>query len=454
MKQVFLASGSAIWYLLFNFGCCRTGLEHRFWTWLGLHRCVPPVVPGRISRIIRRALLFGALLLIAPSSVYAAQINPSIKVRLFSQQHLNEVTLHGYGGLRASGQRVQGALMLAVENDQVVAYDRAGLRIVKPAISIASRSGRWIDLETDEGTSRRTVGWLNVSVKDGRLFIINILPLETYVLGIVNGELGSLQFNYESLKAQIVASRSYVLASLGRHHTYDFCDGPHCQVYDGTASIRPDFKLAMQVSRGEYLSYHGHPIPAFFHDSCGGHTAAVETVWKKSSPVPYLQGVQDDDGEEAAYCRNAPLAHWSFYASRQDLRDCFYRKGWIKGYDALDTLKVVQLDESDRAHYVLIQTAHPRWLPATEVRKVVIRYFGTEVLRSTVFEITRDHDGFRFDGRGWGHGVGLCQWGAIEMGKEGKNYREILAHYYPGTKIDRLPEEMYVSADQRPADVQ
>jgi len=84
----------------------------------------------------------------------------------------------------------------------------------------------------------------------------------------------------------------------------------------------------------------------------------------------------------------------------------------------------------------------------------MIHHFGQEVLKSTVFTVKREGDGFRFTGRGWGHGVGLCQWGAIQMGKEGKSYRQILAHYYPGTTLEHLPDTQYALADHATTAVQ
>jgi stage II sporulation protein D len=388
------------------------------------------------------------------SSVAAVDWNPSIKVRLLANEPVHSITILGYGGLRISGQRMHGPVTLYVHDQYVVVKDTGGQIFMQDRPTIASRGARWIDLTPPEGGTRRTVGWLSVSVHNGMLQIVNVVPLETYVLGIVKGEMGSVHFNYESLKAQVVASRSYVLATRGHRHTeYDFCDGPHCQVFEGTASIIPNFKMAMQSSRGEYLAYHGKPIPAFYHDSCGGKTASIQTVWNESSAVPYLQSVEDN-GKVNAYCAESPMAHWTFYASRRDLHECFTAKGWINDYDALDTLRVVVLDDSERARFVLIQTAHPRWLPAIDVRKAVIRHFGKEVLKSTVFTIVREGDGFRFLGRGWGHGVGMCQWGAIEMGKEGKTYREILAHYYPGTTLERLTEPLFVKSSTSDTAVQ
>jgi stage II sporulation protein D len=165
----------------------------------------------------------------------------------------------------------------------------------------------------------------------------------------------------------------------------------------------------------------------------------VADVWG-TGETPYLAGVPDN------YCSQGRRAHWSFHAGRAALRACLAEAGWIQDADALDTLRVVTFDRSGRADQVLIQTQHPLWVPASGFRQALLRYFKSEVLPSTLFQVSRSGSEFVFTGRGWGHGVGLCQTGAIGMASKGKSYREILAHYYPGTELDRLPELQFASA--------
>ncbi len=390
------------------------------------------------------AVLALASTVVSYSPAYALEPPKAVRIRLLSNESLSSVTLEAYAGLRVSQQRAWGKVTISVIGNAIHVVDEKDLNFVSTYANFASRAGRWIDMQRPYKTNSRTVGWIQITVKDGKLQMVNVLPIETYVLGIVEGELGSLNFHPESLKAQLVASRSYVLAKLGRHKVdgFDFCDRPHCQYFKGTDSIRPDYKQAMSVTRGEYMAFKGRPIPAFYHDNCGGKTAAIQDVWKTPS-CPYLPSVEDNATEtddEMDYCRNAPTATWSFDAQRDVLRKCFSREGWIRGYDALDTLRVIRINSSDRAHQVLVQTAHPRWISASEFRRVLNAYFGKEVVKSTYFMITRKKDTFTLSGKGWGHGVGLCQWGAIEMGRQGHSYREILRHYYPGTNIQRLIE--------------
>jgi stage II sporulation protein D len=374
-------------------------------------------------------------------SAVAFPQSTSVRVGLFANHPPEQIEVTGYAGLRILGDSASGAVTLRAHTGEVEARDAKGHSWRAPVVTLASRGTRWIDLKSP-AAGRRTVGVLHVRALNGRLQISNVLPIETYVLGVVQGELGSLHFNPESLKAQIVASRSFVLASRppagqagGRHAAdgFDFCDGPHCQVFSGTREINGAFKTAMQETRGQFLSYQGRAIPGYFHDTCGGRTASVSDVWG-APRAPYLCGVADD------FCRHARRAQWSFRASRGALRSCLAEAGWIQDAEALDGLRVATFDSSGRADQVCIQAHHSLWVPSAAFRQALLRHFKGEVLPSTLFQISRNGSEFIFAGKGWGHGVGLCQSGAIAMASAGKSYREILSHYYPGTQLDRLPE--------------
>jgi stage II sporulation protein D len=223
----------------------------------------------------------------------------------------------------------------------------------------------------------------------------------------------------------------------GRHNHsgYEFCDGPHCQVFK---SIPHDGDVALEQAlasvRGVYLSYHGRPIAAFYHHSCGGVTSRVEDVWPMA-PEPYLVAVPESPNSS---CRLGDSSKWSFAQSRKSLASCFRKAKWLNAQEALDTIKVVRNDPSGRAKVIMIQGNRTLLIPVGKLRNVINQYYGTEVLRSAMFTITRVNDQFVFKGRGWGHGVGLCQEGAMWMARHGKTYQEILNHYFPQTKFSHL----------------
>jgi stage II sporulation protein D len=368
-------------------------------------------------------------------AIPAAAQPTTVRIGLFQGRTPQTIQINGYGGLRVSGRAARGTLTVSCRGNQVVAKDAHGAMWGSASLTVASRGGRFIDVEGDGLAVRRTIGYLQIRLYENRLQIVNVLPIETYVLGVVEPELGSLQFNPESMKAQIVASRSYLLATRNRHRSegFDFCDRPHCQVYGGTHAINQAFKQAMQETRGQFLAYAGKPIPAFFHDNCGGRTASMGDAWHIDN-APYLASVEDD------YCKTAPRHHWTYRIDRRILRQALAEAGWIQEFDALSALRVVSFNSSGRADQVCIQTNQPRWVPADEFRQALNRHIGSEVIPSTLFMVKKDQQEFLFVGRGWGHGVGLCQWGAIEMARAGKSYKQILRHFYPGTSFDRLPD--------------
>ena len=297
---------------------------------------------------------------------------------------------------------------------------------------------------------RRIEGVLTVSVRPNSLQVINRMPTEVYILGVIEPELGSLNFPVDSLRAQIIACRTYTMAMRGRHASqgYDFCDGPHCQTFRGIDRIQPSLVVANAAVHGQYLSYGGRPIPAFYHDNCGGMTAAADQVWPMASR-PYLKAVKDGNAEDV-YCRYAPRARWTFQADYPSLRKILIREGLLARRKPLYNIRIVRTDVSGRAQVIgLYSDRQLIRLPANSFRRLLNRSYGSEVLPSTLFTVSREGQRFIVAGRGWGHGVGLCQWGAIEMAREGKNYRQILQHYFPGTTLEEIPVPMYATGGVR-----
>ena len=239
------------------------------------------------------------------------------------------------------------------------------------------------------------------------------------------------------MKAQLIAARSYILAVRDRHpgEDYDFCDSAHCQMYTGHLRFPLKFRNAAAACRGLYLRYKNAPAAAFFHHSCGGSTAAIEDVWPGGA-VPYLRRVQKDSDQEYLGGKGTL---WHFSIDRKAFMKLLVQEGWLGKHDALERLKVIRMDGSGRAQQILIEGNSQRWVKASVFRNAVNRRFHSEVLPSMLFQISSSGSLIRFEGRGWGHGVGLCQAGAMLMAREGKTYRQILQHYYPGTTIARLP---------------
>ncbi len=359
-----------------------------------------------------------------------------VRVRLYGENPPLQIVLKSKGGLLIGKHRLEGSVTIAVQGKELWARSGRKKILQTSLLRVRALTGTPIEIGSPHHPSRVTRGDLRITIKKGRLVIVDILDLESYVDGIVEPELGSLNLPIEAMKSQIISSRSYALAMHTCHpgESYEFCDSPHCQVYAGIGHSSPRLSKAIADARGWILTYHGRPAAAFFHHSCGGSTAAIEHVWPGPA-IPYLRSVKDG---RPAYCSNASFSRWTFHASRRMLKKCFAQERWLQPTEALDTLRVLPFPDDGRPRQVLIQGNGPRWVLADRMRHAINKAYGSEVLLSAFFEIKAEGDQFRFEGRGWGHGVGLCQSGAIEMARQHKTAAQILDHYYPGTKLQKL----------------
>jgi len=267
---------------------------------------------------------------------------------------------------------------------------------------------------------------LRITAQSGALVLAATLPVERYVEFVVAAESGAAD-SPESRKALAVAARSFALAPAHGHTAFDVCDSTHCQWVHWRAT--PEAHAAALATAGASLWRNGKRAEAYFHQNCGGHTAAAEEVW----PVRGASGHAARNALVSRvdpYCQRAGSSEWSATLSRAELTlalaaDGLAAPGWT-------SLTVAQRGESGRATAILAGTTK---IPAEEFRLAVGRALGWNLIRSNWFEIAAQGDGFLFHGRGSGHGVGLCQTGAAEMAREGRTYREILAQYFPGATL-------------------
>lgn len=253
------------------------------------------------------------------------------------------------------------------------------------------------------------------------LYLINELPLEDYVAGVVKAETGK-DWNMEALKAQAVVVRTFVLYQKKRnggkkfHVTSTVLD----QIYRGE-NTDSDISSAVAATRGEILTYGGEPIAAFYHSTSGGKTELPEEAF--GSSYPYLQSVSSS-------CKLSPYSSWVRRIPLKEVEEA-------TGVENLKNIEIKSLTSTGRVkELVLLSNPSAKTLKATEFRKML----GWKKLPSTDFTLKLDGDTVDFEGKGYGHGVGLCQWSALEMAMEGKPYREILSHFYPGSTLSRYDE--------------
>ncbi len=251
------------------------------------------------------------------------------------------------------------------------------------------------------------------------------LDVEEYVAGVVAGE-SSVFRSDEALKAMAVAARSYAVRLRGRHASegFDFCITTHCQHLDRRA-VTPRLTSLAEQTAGELLWFEGKPALACYTRSCGGRTEAVGAVWPDLAE-PYLQSHAD------GYCLRSGAADWQWAATSQDLVGALRRSG-LRSPPVIEQIAVAETTAAGRARILtLLGGGESVRISAGSLRFAVGRALGWNTLRSDRYQVGA---GFVFQGSGAGHGVGLCQSGADQMGSEGRSYREILAFYYPGTAV-------------------
>lgn len=268
---------------------------------------------------------------------------------------------------------------------------------------------------------------LEVRAENGQLRVELRMPLEEYVAGVVAGE-GAGFTSQESLKAMAVAARTFAMHFRGRHRAegFDLCDTTHCQdLHLGAISAR--MRAAAEATRGEMLWYGGRPAAAYHHRHCGGWTEDAQVVWPDAA-APYLQARKDP------YCLARDPGRWSTGIAKRDLAHAL-AASHLAAPARLDSLSIVERSSSGRAVRLRLAGPEAVELRAPDLRFAVGRALGWEKIPSDLYNVLDTGDAFVFEGSGAGHGVGMCQTGAAELGARGRTYREILAFYYPGTTL-------------------
>jgi stage II sporulation protein D len=248
------------------------------------------------------------------------------------------------------------------------------------------------------------------------------VSLEDYLRSVVPSEMPA-SWPLDALMAQAVAARTYALYRLGAKGYAKPWLTSADMAYKGAMAESPLTDRAVALTRDMVLTYRADIFPAFFHSSCGGATSSAASVFGDSAcPVR---------GVKCGWCSDSPYSHWVAYMSLSELAAKL--SPWCSG--RLETPVPVGRDEAGRVQSMLINRTE-------RVRAADFRWaVGPNVLRSTAFTIEKRDGGLEFIGRGWGHGVGLCQWGARGMARAGRDWRRILSYDYRGTRLARVREE-------------
>lgn len=372
-----------------------------------------------------------------PGSALSPTLNSVVRIKLLETFAPREASMiAGQFGLAVyEGNRSQPAFQIGPGQRFDISRRGNAVQINAPAGRASAAEIRLQPLGPGETTVevgrevRTYTGSLRISspASESTLEIVNHVPLEDYVAAVVSSEYGLNDL--EGSKAMAVVARTYGLRSLvGATSRYDHVDHTGSQVYKGAATVTPLARRATQATLGEVLTHRGNLIEAVYSSSSGGHTANNEDVWQ-SHAHPYLRGKNDP------WDRVSPNHNWEVQlpVSRVHgaLRDAL-------GVD-LKSIEVAEQSPDGRAVSIGLNrtSGRNRSIPANEFRRILRESLGEASLKSTRFDLKKRRDTYVFEGGGFGHGVGLSQYGAHGMAEAGKSYRDIIHFYYTGVSLER-----------------
>ncbi len=323
------------------------------------------------------------------------------------------------------------------------AYAEVPIQVADGRISIAGRpvEGEPLTIESRSvyfrvaGKQYRSL----VSIyRDGdRLLAVNAIDLEDYLVGLINHEVSSA-WSLEAVKAQAVVARTYAVYQAGnsRDARYDLESTVDDQVYGGSQTEDWRSAKAVRDTAGEVLvDDEGNPIQAFYSSSCGGMTELPQNVWGMRTPI--AKSVKD------TWCAKAPNASWTWSIDAEEMARKLKAGGY--GVGSVQSVEVKRRTAADRALTIRITgSAAQVDIGGNELRRVL----GYDKLKSARFSVKQADEAFTFSGKGAGHGVGLCQWGAKGMADNGYVYRQILGQYYPGLFLRNLDKVQPTSAQR------
>ncbi|MCH9030793.1 MAG: SpoIID/LytB domain-containing protein [candidate division Zixibacteria bacterium] len=387
-------------------------------------------------------------------------------VRVLLSDNLSEVTLGGRGSISIESVRddesfiyySSGSIKLQISGPYIALYNSSGEEIESglEQVTVSSRS-RWKYLRLGDNKYRGMIRALPIG---GRLTLVNILYVEDYLKGVVPPEIGPVtEADTEAIKAQAIAARTYTLAHFGQYQNkpYDVKSDVSDQLYLGMNVERDLITGAVKKTEGIVARFDGEFIKAYYHSTCGGYTDNIENVWSKD-PAPYLVSVSC-----SSMCQPSKYYNWTETFSSDDfLRRLSTYESSLKGktvsYSRIDSIGI---DNSfTKPHgpglrtqdLIVIADGQRLVYQRDRIRWVLGRASNPErILQSDYFkigEISYAKDGsissITLLGKGYGHGVGMCQMGALGMARLNTaesikyTYNQIIKRYYQGATLDKL----------------
>jgi stage II sporulation protein D len=365
---------------------------------------------------------------ISPS---AAALPSDVRIRILSSRHPVSITLSSADGMLFLKQGTVNSDLCEIKLSKVSMVITSRGKIYTESFTAYRAKGLLKLSFNDSGTvvKRTYRGAIEVNPEKNELCVINSLPFEDFVHDASVSETGDLINNSMTrdqkktlLSAMEVCIRSFLAAESSRHTgAYQFCDLTHCVHYEGYAS--GSVLTAAKIISGADAK----PVRAYFHSTCGGRLTGPEVFWERSSVEPYYRRAEDIDEKRLILCSHSPHAKWNFFLKDDSAVKIFGLKP-----------KDIRIEKRDgRATILSItdESGKMKTMPIAAFMSDAGRMLGWNSIKSNDFSVAKKQGGWLFTGFGLGHGVGLCQYGAQTLAKKGRSYEDILAFYFPGTKI-------------------
>lgn len=368
------------------------------------------IVPQQISRELNRPIQVGVF--VGVPSIYVRQKNEELHITA-SRSKLR---------IKQKGKRQQ----------------TSERRVFKPTDGC-------IVIATDKASLHKACyeGEFVITASGNKLNAINVIDIEKYLRGVVPYEIGRLdESKFEALKAQAVAARTYAYKHYGSRKAqgFDVYADTRDQVYKGIHSVSDVTDKAVRETEGVVMTYNGEFITAYYHSTCGGETEGVVT-WGRPNH-PYLQNKPDLRPDGTPWCRESNYTEWTREFDESELRDLFQinakeAKANVPSFSSIHAINILDTLKSGRIHTLEITTNSGKFTAKADKIRWLFKRGGT-ILPSSFFRIHRNGDQWILKGKGFGHGVGLCQMGARARAQAGQSYIQILTHYYPGITLEKF----------------
>lgn len=330
----------------------------------------------------------------------------------------------------------------ACSTDLTLTHD-ARTRVVAGPVVARPATGSLI-----KWNDKRYRGELVISKADSGALVVNLVTMDSYLRGVVPLEIGTrTPAEFAAVQVQAIAARTYSYTRLTTSRAFDMYATVQDQVYGGVDAEKAQTDSAILTTRDVVIAYAGRPINAYYSSTCGGSTAGATEVWNDRPDEPYLRPVSDRiPGTDRFYCDPSPRFSWTQTWDKAALRSVLEK--YLANYTNAPRTglgRIVSITEqgrtaSDRIAALRITTDAGTYTLRGNDTRFVLRNPQGSILNSTYFRhVTTTDNGevssLTVTGRGFGHGIGMCQWGAIGRARAGQDFRTILETYYPGTRV-------------------